>query len=78
MLCTNLGASLEQPVRSLEGFERVTLKQGESKRVTFTLGFRELSFYNNAGKAVIEPTDYTVWVGGSSQAADHAEFRIVP
>ena len=74
----NLGASLEQPVRSLEGFERVTLKPGESRQVTFKLGFPELSFYNNAGRAVIEKTDYTVWVGGSSLATEHAEFRIVP
>ncbi len=74
----NLGASLEEPVRSLEGFERVTLKPGESRQVRFKLGFPELSFYNNAGEAVIEKTDYTVWVGGSSLATEHAEFRIVP
>ena len=74
----NLGASLEQPVRSLEGFERVTLRPGESKQVKFKLGFPELSFYNNAGQAVIEKTDYTVWVGGSSLATEHAEFRIAP
>jgi beta-glucosidase len=72
----NLGASLEQPVRSLRGFERVTLKPGESKQVSFKLGFPELSFYNNDGQAVIEPTDYTVWVGGSSTAEAHDEFRI--
>jgi len=72
----NLGASLEQPVRSLEGFQRVTLKPGESKQVSFTLGFEELSFFDNAGKAAIEPTDYTVWIGGSSAATDHAEFHI--
>lgn len=40
----NLGASMEQPVRSLEGFERVAMKPGESKQVTFKLGFPELSF----------------------------------
>ena len=74
----NLGTSMEQPVRSLEGFERVTLKPGESKQVSFKLGFPELSFYDNTGHAVIEQSDYTVWVGGSSLAADHAEFRIVP
>lgn len=74
----NLGASLEQPVRSLEGFERVTLQPGESKKVTFELGFPELSFYDNAGHAVIEKTNYTVWVGGDSRAAEHADFRIVP
>ena len=74
----NLGASLEQPVRSLEGFERVTLQPGETKKVTFALGFPELSFYDNAGHAVIEKTNYTVWVGGDSRAAEHAEFQIVP
>jgi beta-glucosidase len=73
----NLGASLEQPVRSLKGFERVTLKPGESKQVTFRLGFPELSFYNNDGHAVIEATDYTVWVGGSSTADLHDDFKIV-
>jgi len=74
----NLGASLEQPVRSLEGFTRVTLKPGESKKVSFDLGFNELSFYTNAGKAVIEPTHYTVWIGGSSLADQHADFVISP
>jgi len=73
----NLGASLEQPVRSLKGFERVTLKPGESKQVTFRLGFPELSFYNNEGRPVVEATDYTVWVGGSSTADLHDEFKIV-
>jgi beta-glucosidase len=74
----NLGASLEQPVRSLEGFTRVTLKPGESKQVSFDLGFNELSFYTNEGRAVIEPTHYTVWVGGSSLATEHADFVIAP
>jgi beta-glucosidase len=74
----NLGASLEQPVRSLEGFTRVTLKPGESKQVAFDLGFNELSFYTNEGRAVIEPTHYTVWVGGSSLASEQANFVIAP
>jgi beta-glucosidase len=74
----NLGASLEQPVRSLQGFARVTLQPGESREVTFDLGFPELSFYNNAGEAVIEPTHYTVWIGGSSLASEHADFDITP
>jgi beta-glucosidase len=74
----NLGASLSQPVRSLKGFKRVALQPGESKRVTFELGFPELSFYNNAGQAVIEPTHYTVWIGGSSEASRYADFDILP
>jgi beta-glucosidase len=72
----NLGASLEQPVRSLKGFTRVTLQPGESKQIAFDLGFAELSFFNNEGRSLIEPTNYTVWVGGSSLANQQAEFRI--
>jgi beta-glucosidase len=72
----NRGASLEEPVRSLQGFQRVTLAPGESKQVSFTLGFNELSFFDNTGKQVIEPTRYTVWIGGDSLASNAAEFSI--
>lgn len=74
----NLGASVEQPVRSLKGFTRVMLKPGESKQVSFDLGFPELSFYNADSKAVIEPTNYTVWIGGSSLATENAAFTVNP
>ncbi|OZB58132.1 MAG: beta-glucosidase [Lysobacterales bacterium 14-68-21] len=74
----NLGASVEQPVRSLEGFQRVALKPGESKQVTFHLGFPELSFWNVKSRQVVEPTHYTVWVGGSSLADQQADFDITP
>ncbi|MEW5836764.1 MAG: glycoside hydrolase family 3 N-terminal domain-containing protein [Pseudomonadota bacterium] len=73
----NLGASVEQPVRSLQGFERVSLKPGESKQVTFRLGFPELSFWNVKSRQVVEPTHYTVWVGGSSLADQQADFDVV-
>lgn len=74
----NRGASLEQPIRDLHGFQRVTLAPGESKQVSFPLGFNELSFFDNAGKRMIEPTSYTIWIGGDSLASHHAQFRIVP
>jgi beta-glucosidase len=73
----NLGASIEQPVRSLEGFRRITLAPGESKQVNFDLGFAELSFFNQESKPTIEPTHYTVWIGGSSRASDQASFEVV-
>jgi beta-glucosidase len=73
----NLGASIEQPVRSLKGFERVTLAPGESRQVTFHLGFSELSFFNLESKPTIEATHYTVWIGGSSLADQSAAFEVV-
>ncbi|HEV2646837.1 MAG TPA: beta-glucosidase BglX [Acidobacteriaceae bacterium] len=74
----NTGASLEQPMRSLKGFTRVTLAPGESRQVTFPLGFEELSFWDNAGHHLIEPTLYTVWIGTDSLALNHTEFHITP
>jgi beta-glucosidase len=73
----NLGASIEQPVRNLKGFERVTLTPGESKQVSFPLGFNELSFYNLESTPTVEATDYTVWIGGSSLADQAATFDVV-
>lgn len=73
------GANMEEPVRQLEGFQRVPLAPGGTKHVTFTLGFPELSFINVEGQRVVEPgTEYTVFIGGSSQATQSAQFNIVP
>lgn len=74
----NVGASVSQPVRGLQGFQRVLLQPGESKQVTFQLGFPELSFWNARSREVVEPTQYTVWVGGSSRATQKAAFTIAP
>jgi beta-glucosidase len=73
----NLGASIEQPVRSLKGFERVTLAAGESKQVSFPLSFNELSFYNVESTPTIEAAHYTVWIGGSSLADQAATFDVI-
>ena len=72
----NLGASVEQPVRSLKGFARVTLAPGESKPVAFPLGFNELSFINVENSPTIEATHYTVWIGGNSLAGTQAAFVV--
>ncbi len=71
------GASVEEPVRVLEGFQRVTLQPGESKHILFPLSFNELSFINVKSQRVVEPADYTVFVGGSSTATQSAKFQIV-
>ncbi|MGA3265035.1 MAG: beta-glucosidase BglX, partial [Terracidiphilus sp.] len=64
----NTAASVEQPVRELKGFARVTLAPGEQKHVEFPLGFDELSFYNVEIKRTVEPTTYKIWIGGNSLA----------
>jgi beta-glucosidase len=69
------GASVEQPVRSLKGFTRLTLDPGESKSIDFPLGFQELSFFDANNRRIVEPADYTVFIGGSSTADQFAEFH---
>jgi beta-glucosidase len=70
------GASTEQPVRMLRGFERVVLAPGESKHVDFKLGFDELAFVTMRNQLALEPVHYDIYVGESSQAANHVEFKI--
>ena len=55
-----------QPVKKLEGFQRVTLAPGQTKTVTFTLGPQNLGFYDEQGQFVVEPGPFDVWVGDSS------------
>jgi beta-glucosidase len=72
------GGSTEQPVRNLKGFARITLDPGQSQAVHFPLGFAELSFYNVKAQPVVEPADYTVFIGGSSTTTNAAHFTTTP
>jgi len=72
------GDSVEEPVRELEGFQRVTLRPGESRQVKFPLGFNELSFINTKSERVVEPAHYKVFIGGSSTATQSAKFEVTP
>ncbi|MET7641580.1 glycoside hydrolase family 3 N-terminal domain-containing protein [Streptomyces sp. NPDC005438] len=63
-------ASVAQPVRRLQGFERVTLAPGRSRTVSFTLGADDLGFHTNdpRGELLVEPGEFEVFVGSSSEA----------
>ena len=74
----NTGGTIEEPVRELKGFQRVSLRPGESKQLDFTLGFDELSYYNLNMELVVEPTQYEAWIGGSSEADEGAQFQVTP
>jgi beta-glucosidase len=64
----NPGATVDRPVRELKGFQRVELAPGESKRVSFELDRRAISFYSTEKHAwVAEPGQFDVSVGSSSR-----------
>jgi beta-glucosidase len=61
-------ASISQPVRRLRGFERVTLRPGETRTVSFTLDREDFGFYDNRGRFVVESGRVDVYAGTSSAA----------
>jgi beta-glucosidase len=68
--------SILQPVRKLEGFQRVTLTPGQTRTVTFTLDSSNLGFYNGQSQFVVEPGPFDLWVGDSSVGGLHSTFTV--
>lgn len=73
----DLVGSYIRPVRELKGFNRLSLKPGESKTVTFTLPASELAFYGADGKSAVEPGDFHLWIAPDSQSGTPVKFTVV-
>lgn len=72
----DLVASVSRPVKELKGFERIALKAGESRDVTFTVTPDMLKFYNAELKHVLEPGDFEVMVGPNSRDVKRHRFTV--
>jgi len=59
-------SSVTTPVKSLKGFKKIELAPGETKQVDFKVDFEELSLWNSEMQRVVEPGDFEVQVGSSS------------
>lgn len=70
-------SEVTRPVRELKGFKKVFLKAGESKTVTFTISNDDLKFYDINMKYTSEPGDFKVFIGGTSQTANEADFKLL-
>lgn len=69
-------ASITRPVKELKGFELISLEPNEEKTISFTLTDKELGFYNNNGKFIVEPGMFKVFLGGSSQTVIESSFEL--
>ena len=69
--------SISRPVRELKGFQKVLLKKGESRTLTFRLRPDDLKFYNDNLAFVAEPGDFQVFVGGNSRDVQEASFKLL-
>ena len=68
-----------RPLRELKGFERVTLKPGETRTVAFPLSPAELGYWStNAGRWVQEAEAFDIWVGADSLATLHTDLEVIP
>ena len=72
----DLVGSISRPVSELKGFQKVMLKKGESKTLTFRLAPDALKFYNNDLKFAAELGDFQVMVGGNSRDVQMVPFKL--
>lgn len=64
--------------KNLRGFERVSLRPGETKNVSFALGFSDLALWDRSMHFVVEPGAFRVMIGSSSEDIRlQGEFEIV-
>lgn len=69
--------SAVRPQRELKGFQRIHLAPGAEQTVSFTLDREALQFWSLVTRAWgVEPSAFDVWVGGSSTATAHTEFKL--
>lgn len=73
----DLVGSVTRPVKELKGFEKIFLKAGESKKVSFKITPEMLKFYNYNLDFVCEPGDFEVMIGGDSQTLKKAPFKLL-
>lgn len=71
-----VGAST-RPVKELKGFQKIELKAGESKTVSFDITVDDLKYYNYDLKYVAEPGDFKVFIGGNSRDVKEANFKLL-
>lgn len=68
-------ADIARPVKELKGFQRISLKKGESREVTFTLTDEHLKYYNSGLKYGYDPGDFQVMIGPNSRDVQTKTFK---
>lgn len=73
----DVAASVIRPVKELKGFQKIELKKGVSTTLTFTIGAKELEYYNASGDPVLESGKFEVFVGGNSKDVLSSTFELI-
>lgn len=70
----DLIGSIARPVKELKGFQKIELKAGETKTVSFNITTEDLKFYNSDIKYDWESGDFQIMIGGNSKDAGMAQL----
>lgn len=74
----DLVGSVTRPVKELKGFEKISLKAGESKTVHFEITPEMLSFHRQDMTYGAEPGDFQLFIGGNSRDVKMIPFKLLP
>jgi beta-glucosidase len=69
--------SVTRPVKELKGFEKIFLKAGESKEVSFTITPDLLAFHRLDMTYGPEPGDFKLFIGGNSRDVKETAFKLI-
>ena len=72
----DLVGSVSRPVKELKGFQRIALKAGEARQVTFQVTEEDLAFWSLDMVYKSEPGDFKIFVGGNSKELLEAAFEL--
>ena len=71
----DMAGSVTRPVQELKDFQKVFLKAGESKKISFTITPEDLKFYNSELKYGWEPGEFEIMIGGNSRDVKTGKFE---
>ncbi len=77
MYIRDVVSSVTRPVKELKGFQKITLRPGEKKTVSFEITPDLLAFYNVNMKYVVEPGEFFIMVGNSSRDQDLKKVTLI-
>lgn len=74
----DLVASSTRPVKELKGFQKIRLKPGESRDISFEISENDLKFYRRDMTYGTEPGEFDLMVGGSSDQVKSIRVQLKP
>ncbi len=73
----DITGSVVRPVKELKGFQKIFLKQGETKEIKFSVSVDDLRFYNDKLQYIYEPGYFKLFIGGNSRDVKEIDFQLI-